>query len=399
MTQPLPARAPQTGSGVVLDLIRSGSATTRSGLIEHLGWSRVTLAKRLDELLEAGIIVQSGHEHNSRGRPAGAFAIDKDAGLLLAMDIGSSHTRVGITDLTSSVLREDEADIGLFDGPDDIFSWAMQVFDHLLRAIGRSFDDVRGIGIGVPGPVDVASGTLGSPQLDPRWDGVRVVDYLERLPEDVVVAVDRDANILAVGEARLAWPEHRDMVVVKAGIGVGCAFVLDGRVYRGGRGGVGQLSAPLRMGLSEPLRRLETVASGGTVREALAHDGRARDGTRVRTSADIVRLVESGDLEAIAAVEEVGQVIGYAIADVVGILNPTAVVVGGNLAEAGDRFIGAIRQAVFRASHAFARQGLLVERARLGMRAGVRGASLLAQDTLFDPERISTLTRTAAHGD
>ena len=91
--------------------------------------------------------------------------------------------------------------------------------------------------------------------------------------------------------------------------------------------------------------------------------------------------------------------IGYAIADVVGILNPTAVVVGGNLAEAGDRFIGAIRQAVFRASHAFARQGLLVERARLGMRAGVRGASLLAQDTLFDPERISTLTRTAAHGD
>ncbi|WP_146793896.1 ROK family transcriptional regulator [Agrococcus baldri] len=395
MTAKVPPRTPQTGSGVVLELIRSGAATTRSALIEHLGWSRVTLAKRLDELLEAGLILQSGQEHSGGGRPASSFAVAKDAGLLLAMDIGSSHTRVGITDLISTVLCEDEADIGLFDGPDDIFSWALQVFEHLLRTIGRSFDEVRGIGIGVPGPVDVTSGTLGSPQLDPRWDDVRVRDYLGRLPEDIVITVDRDANILAVGESRLAWREHRDLVVVKAGIGVGCALVLDGRVYRGGRGGAGQLSAPLRTGLSDPLRRLETVASGGTVREGLAR-GQDRDGIRVRTSADIVRLVEQGDAEAIAAVEAVGEVIGYAIADVVGIINPTAVVVGGNLAEAGDRFIAAIRQAVFRASHAFARQGLVVERARLGMRAGVRGASLLAQDALFDSDRISTLTRSSA---
>lgn len=393
MTQVLPARAPQTGSGVVLDLIRSGAATTRTALIEHLGWSRVTLAKRLDELLSAGIIVHSGQEHGSRGRPPGSFAIDKDAGLLLAIDIGSSHTRVGITDLTSTVLSEEEADIGLFDGPDDIFDWAQQVFDHLLHAIGRSFDEVRGIGIGVPGPVDVRSATLGSPQLDPRWDGVRVLDYLERLPRDIVVAVDRDANVLAIGESRLAWTGHRDLVVVKAGIGLGCAFVLDGAVYRGGRGGAGQLSAPLRSSLSEPLRRIETIASGGTVRESLSRDGRAADGIRVRTSADIVRMVEAGDAEAIAAVEEIGEIIGYAIADVVGVLNPTAVVVGGNLAEAGDRFIGAIRKAVFLASHPFARQGLVVERARLGIRAGVRGASLLAQDALFDPDRISMVTR------
>lgn len=389
MTQSPRSRTPATGSGVVLDLIRSGAATTRSGLIEQLGWSRVTLAKRLEELLDSGIIIRSGLEDSSGGRPASSFAVDKDAGLLLAMDIGSSHTRIGITDLSSTVLSEEEADIGLFDGPEDIFSWAMQVFELMLRSISRSFENVRGIGIGVPGPVDSTSGTLGSPQLDPRWDDVRVIDHLGQLPEDIVVAVDRDANILAAGETRLAWPEHRNLIVVKAGIGVGCALVLDGEIYRGSRGGAGQLSAPLRTSLSEPLRRLETVASGGTVREGLAHDGHAR----ARTSADIVRLVEAGDPEAIAAMEEVGEVIGYAIADVVGILNPTAVVIGGNLAEAGDRFIGAIRKAVFRASHAFARQGLVVERARLGSRAGVRGASLLAQDALFDAGRISMLTR------
>lgn len=382
-----------TGSGVVLDLIRSGEATTRSELVDRLGWSRVTIGRRLEELLEPGIVVRSGQQDSRGGRPAEEFAVNADSGVLLAMDIGSSHTKVGVTDLVSTVLSEDEADIGLFDGPDDIFDWAMQVFEHLLAAHGRSTADVRGIGIGVPGPVDSRTGILGSPQLDPRWDDVEISRYLGSLMPDVVVAVDRDVNILAVGESRLAWQEYRDLVVVKAGIGVGCAFVQDGDILRGSRGGAGQLSAPMRDRLSEPLRRLETVASGGTVRDELT-----RAGARIRTSADIVALVDAGDQDAIAALEEIGEVIGYAIADVVGLLNPSAVVIGGNLAEAGERFIGAIRRAIFGASHVFSRQGLVVERSRLGSKAGVRGASLLAQDALFDADRISRITRRRAAG-
>ncbi|WP_430591697.1 ROK family protein [Humidisolicoccus flavus] len=377
------ARMLATGSGVVLELIRSGEATTRTDLIEHLGWSRVTLARRLDELSEAGFIVSAGQLDSRGGRPPQEFAVNKDAGLLLAMDIGSSHTRVGITDLISNVLLEDEADIGLFDGPDEIFSWARQVFDFLLRKLEKNMSEVRGIGIGVPGPVDAENGRLGSPQLDPRWDNVRVADYLESF--DAVIAVDRDVNILAVGESRLGWPEYQDLVVVKAGIGVGCAYVLDGRIYRGARGGAGQLSAPLRNRLSEPLHRLETVASGATIRDSLT--------TSVRTSADIVTLANSGDKEALGLLSEVGEIIGYTIADVVGLLNPAAVVIGGNLAAAGEPFIGAIRRAIFSASHPFPRQALVVERSRLGNKAGVRGASLLAQDALFESDRVSRITR------
>lgn len=383
-------RTPTTGSGVVLDLVRAG-VTTRSELLDRLGWSRVTLSRRLDELMGHGLIVPDGSRSSGRGRPREAFAVNRDAGVLLAMDVGSSHTRVGITDLISGVLSEDEADIGLFDGPEEIFSWADQVFAFMLRSLGRTPGDVRGIGLGLPGPVDTRTGVLGSPQLDPRWDDLRVAEWLWPLPPDVVVVADRDVNILAVGEARLGWPDHRDLIVVKAGIGVGCAFVLDGEIHRGSRGGAGQLSAPLRDRLSDPLRRLETVASGATVRDRLN-----RSGHRIRTSADIVALAAEGDREAVALLEEVGEVIGYALADVVGLLNPSAVVVGGNLSEAGERFLGPIRRAVFGASHVFSRHGLVVERARLAEKAGVRGASLLAQDALFDADRVSALTRMAS---
>lgn len=382
------AHASATGSGIVLGLLRSGSCTTRRDLLDALGWSRVTLERRLEELLAAGYIVRAGSSASGGGRPREEFAVNKDLGLILAIDIGSSHTRVAVTDLVGNVLVEDEADIGLFDGPEEIFSWSRQVFEFLLRALNRPVSDVLGVGIGVPGPVDPSTGRLGSPQLDPRWDGVLVTDHLTHLGDDVIVAVDRDVNILALGEARFGWPEYRDLIVVKSGIGLGCAFVLDGTIVRGSRGGAGQLSAPLRERLSDPLRRLETVASGGTIRDDLA-----RTGARIRTSADIVALAASGDEEAERLLREAGETIGYALADVVGLLNPSAVVIGGNLAEAGDKYVGAIRRSLFGAAHAYSRQGLVVEGARLAEKAGVRGGSALALDALFEQDRISELTR------
>ena len=97
-----------TGPSVVLDLIRSGVATTRTELLRQLGWSRITLARRLEELLSASIIVVAGQRDSSGGRPAENFAVNRDAGILLAIDIGGSHTRVGVTDLAFA---------GIFDRP------------------------------------------------------------------------------------------------------------------------------------------------------------------------------------------------------------------------------------------------------------------------------------------
>ena len=380
-----------TGSGVVLDLIRSGEATTRTDLIGQLGWSRITLARRLDELLSASIVVVSGQRDSRGGRPAENFAINKDAGILFGVDIGGSHTRVAITDLVSTVLIEDEADIGLWEGPDAVFTWAGQVFDYLLRQLGKTRADVRGIGVGVPGPVDAATGRLASPQLDAQWQDVLVKDYF---PADftAIFAVDRDVNIMAVAESRLGWPEHRDLTVLKVGLGIGCGLVLDGRVYRGARGGAGDFSHGYRHGTElcscGRLGCLEAVASGYAIRREL----NAR-GYRIRTSGDIVALSRMGSPDALELLAAAGVEIGDALVDVVGLLNPAAVVIGGNLAEAGDPFLSSIRSTLLGRVRAFSGTGLSVAPSRLGNKAGVLGASLIAQDALFEADRISHLTR------
>ena len=382
---------PPTGPGVVLDLIRSGDATTRTELIEQLGWSRITLARRLDELLAASIIVVDGQRNSHGGRPAETFAVNRHAGILLAIDIGGSHTRVGVTDLVSTVLLEDEADIGFSESPDEVFSWATQVLDYLLKRLGRSRSEVRGIGVGVPGPVDSTTGRLSSPQHNPLWQDVLVADYL---PKDLsaVIAVDRDVNIMAIGESRLGWPEYRDLTVIKAGLGIGCGLVLDGRVYRGARGGAGDFGHQFRHGTAPCICGrvgcLEAVASGYAIRrELVAH------GYPIRTSADIVALANSGNSEAIELLVAAGTEIGAALADVVGLLNPAAVVIGGNLAGAGKAFLDAIRDSLLQDARKFSRAGLVVAPSRLGHKAGVLGASQIAQDILFASERINRLIR------
>ncbi|HSP74754.1 MAG TPA: ROK family protein [Cryobacterium sp.] len=385
------AHALSTGSGVVLDLIRSGRATTRTDLIEQLGWSRITLARRLDELLHASIVMSVGQLDSRGGRPPEEFAVNPDAGLLLAVDIGGSHTRLAITDLVSTILSEDEADIGLSEGPAEIFEWAGQVFDHMLDRLGKTRADVVGIGVGVPGPVDSITGRLATPQVDTQWEGVLVKDYFARRYDRAVVAVDRDVNIMALAEARRGWSEYRDVAVLKAGIGVGLAFVLDGSIYHGSRGGAGELSAVRADG--ERTVRLETIASGAVIRRELL-----RQGCRVRTSSEIVGLANDGDPEVLRLLAATGTQIGQSLAHVVGLLNPQAVVVGGNLAQAGEPFLGAIREAIFAGARDFALQGLVVEKSRLGHIAGVTGASLIAQDALFDADRISRLTRGGATG-
>ena len=380
-----------TGSGVVLDLIRAGTATTRPALIDELGWSRITLARRLDELLAAGIIIVAGQSDSRGGRPAESFAINKDAGLLLSVDIGGSHTRVAVTDLVSTILIEDEADIGLWEGPDTVFTWANQVFDYLLRQLGKTRAEVRGIGIGVPGPVDAATGRLAAPQIDEQWNDVLVQNYF---PADftAIFAVDRDVNIMAVAESRLGWPEHQDLTVLKVGLGIGCAFVLDGRVYRGARGGAGDFSHSYRFGTAlcscGQSGCLEAVASGYAIRRELNALG-----YRIRTTGDIVALSRMGSPDAERLLAAAGTEIGQALVDVAGLLNPAMIVLGGQLAEAGDPYLSSLREALLGQARAFSGSGLTVEPSRLGNKAGVLGASLIAQDALFDADRISRLTR------
>ncbi|MCH8613279.1 ROK family transcriptional regulator [Arsenicicoccus dermatophilus] len=368
----------ETGPGQVLAVLRELGPTTRKDLVDALGWSRMTVGKRLEELIGAGLVISTGTAASEGGRPAEIFGLHEAHGLVLGLDIGGAYTRLAIADLGGTFLAEDAAAIGLATGPRDVAAWADERSLRLLAQLGKGPDDVLAVGVGVPGPVDMRAGVIGAPLRESAWEGVRFSDLL--CVRGQVQVVDRDVNLMAVAEHRaIDGGEHT--VVLRVGMGISCAFVLDGQVYRGERGGVGVLSLP---GPDGRWQRLDEVVSGYTIRERLAAEG-----VSAGTSLEILDLVQTGHPLACELVGELGESLGRALAEVVRLLNPSTVVVGGALSDAGEVLLAPLRRSVAEGAGTYALQTLTIRLSAHGTRAGTTGAVRLAVDALLEPGRVN----------
>ncbi len=387
------APAPLTGSpGGVLRLIREGRAATRSDVMDVTGLSRSTVVQRLAVLRAAGLVREEADGGRSNGgRPPAALAFDPQAGLVLAADLGAAHGRLEVCDLAGTALADHEEPIRIADGPGPVLAWVEQAFDRLLDRAGRDPRDVLALGVGVPGPVDTASGRPVSPPIMPGWDGHPVADVLgERFGAPVLL--DRDVNAMALGEHRRVLPELAHMVFVKVGTGVGAGIVADGEVLRGNHGRAGDIG---HIRAVTPSDVLCTCGNRGCVGALASGRGLVRElraaGRAVATSADVVALVQGEDAVAVHHVREAGRVLGAALAAVVSVVAPTAIVVGGALAAASEPLLAGIRESVYQRSAPLATRELRIVTSRLGPRAGVVGASTLALEHVLEPANVDAL--------
>ncbi len=161
---------------MMLDLIRTGEATTRGELANATGLSRSTVATRVEHLLAEGLIAEVGEAPSSGGRPPALLGLNQEAGVVLAVDLGATHARVAITDLGATPIAERALDLDIASGPENVLGTVDRVLISLLDANGHVPDEVKGIGIGVPGPVEYAAGRAVTPPIMPGWDGYPIRD-------------------------------------------------------------------------------------------------------------------------------------------------------------------------------------------------------------------------------
>src|SRR5918992_1790172 len=228
------------GAGSMLRLIRDGRARTHAELVELTGLSRSTVAQRVDALLARRLVVPAMPGASTGGRPPKTFAFNRDAGVVLAADLGATHSRVAVTDLAGDVMAETREDIPIAQGPEIVLAWLEEALDGLLREAERKRGDVRGVGVGVPGPVEFVTGTPVAPPIMPGWDGYGVAAHL-RERYGAPVLVDNDVNIMALGEYWARWRDTDHLLFVKVGTGIGCGVISDGRIHRGAQGAAGDI--------------------------------------------------------------------------------------------------------------------------------------------------------------
>jgi predicted NBD/HSP70 family sugar kinase len=384
--------APAT-AGELLDLVRTGRAATRSQLRALTGLSRTAVTARVSALTSAGLLLIGEELASTGGRPPGALVFNKDAGVVLAVAVGRSRSQLAVLDLDGQELAADSRDHEVGVGPDDLMpDIARRLTDLLDEArSGRGEPPVLGIGLSLPGTLDSVRGlSIGSPVMS-GWDGVELAPYFAGVT-DAPLFVANDADVLARSELLGGAGALDDVLVVKASTGLGLGIIADGRVLSGHLGAAGEIGhtivdaagdLPCRCGATGCL---ETIAGGWALVARLAAEGdQAEPVEHVR---DLVALAVQGDSFARGLLRDSGRELGEVLAVAINLLNPAAVVIGGDMAAAFDFYLAGVRESVYRRSAPLATRDLQFLPATHGDRAGVVGCGALALDHVLAPVAV-----------
>jgi glucokinase-like ROK family protein len=374
-------------------------SVARSEMTEALGVSRSKISLEVGSLLEAGLLVEDGLAESEGGRRSSLLRIPRSAGLIAAADLGATSIDVALSTLGSELVahRGEPADVR--EGPKAVLRRVKSLLSELLEEQSATRHDVRAIGVGVPGPVEQASGLLRSPPIMPGWDRFPIRDAFAG-EYAAPVFVDNDVNVMALGEHWGGVGKGVDnLLFVKIGTGIGGGIIADRSLYRGTQGCAGDIGH-ICVDPDGPVCScgnrgcLEAMAAAPAI--ALKAERCAREGLSPSLSGvleergelsakDVGEAASVGDYHALEIIRESGRLVGRVLATLVSTLNPSLIVIGGGVANIGHSLLAEIRSTVYRRSLPLATRNLPMVLSELDEMAGVVGASVLAAEGVLTP--------------
>lgn len=316
--------------------------------------------------------------------------------LFLGIDLGGTKIVAGLVDREGRIVARHHRDTEAQEGQDAVFRRLVDAASQLLATKGISRQQVAAIAIACPGPIDARRGVVTAPPNLPGWRDVplgRMIQEKFGLP----TSLENDANAAALAEHRFGAGQGSDhMIYVTVSTGIGGGFILGGRLYAGATGGAAEIGHTTILPYG-PLCGcgnrgcLEALASGS----AIAREARERVQRGVPTliaelsggdpeniSAKLVaQAAEQGDWEADAILDQAMAYLGVGMANLVNLLNPQLLVIGGGLTKMGERLFEPVRRAIDLRAFATAAGAVELRRAQLGDDVGLLGAAAVAMLT------------------
>lgn len=367
---------------VIAALRRSGTLT-QAEIARATGLSAASVSNIVRDLRSMGTV--SVRETSSNGRRARAVSLLRPPGVLVAVDFTHSRVTVALGDTEGRVLQEESIAYDVAEDPARGVRRAVWLTETLLTQARVDRSMVSGAAASVPGPVDPVSGLVGDITCMPHWAGFNPgAELRERL--GLTVQVDNDANLCAlaeVAEGAARGLEH--VVYVNVSQGVGAGVVIGGRLFRGANGNAGEIG---HIGLDErgPVCRcgnrgcLETLVGAPYLLDMLPQQGRVGHGAALL---DLIEAARQGDPGCRRIIAEAGAALGRGVAIVVNMFNPQMVIVGGEIAEAGELLLDPMRRAMELGALGNALAELRLVPGELGRRAALRGALRSALASTF----------------
>lgn len=370
----------------VLDLVRTGVATSRAELARLTGMSPSTASTRVDTLVRRGLLTEQVATDVSTGRRPRRLALAGGLGTVAYVDLRLTRSVVHVGDLAGGRQEQRDIDLRLDAGPGEVLDRVAGP----LRELAADRPALQAVSLGVPGPVGADRASVVAPARMPGWNGVDVKAQAEAL-FGVPVVLENDANLIALGEHRRRSGPRGDLVVVIVDAGIGCGFIVGGGLYRGSGGMAGDIShtavlggpdIPCSCGRSGCL---DVVASGSALLRALREAGGSATSTE-----ELLGAAHDGDPVATGLLREAGQRVGVVLATVVSFLNPTDLVLAGPISGA-PAFVSAVRSSVYDSCLPATTEGLDVSTLADTPVASALGGLSLATDAAFERGAVSRL--------
>jgi predicted NBD/HSP70 family sugar kinase len=367
----------------VIEILKQRGTASRAEIARLTGLSRTTVSTIVGDLQTIGLVAERRGDPGppnapQGGRPPILLTLDPSAGAIVGIDFAHDEIHLAVADLSYAILAERRLRFDVDHDAGGAIDGAERLVREALAECNVAFESVVGIGMALSAPIERATGALGSPAILPGWHGLRPATAMsERL--GMHVHIDNDANLGALAEARFgAGRGIGDLAFVMLSSGVGAGLMVDGRIYRGAGGTAGEIGHTIvdeHGAICHCGNRgcLETQAATTALLEVL-RPSRGPD----FSMADMLAGARDGDTACRRVLADAGRHVGVAVANLVSLFNPKRVIVGGELAGAGEVLMGPLKEAVERFAIPAAAREAEVVTCELGDRAEVLGALVLA---------------------
>lgn len=364
----------------IVDSLKHHGHLTQVELAGATGLSPATVSNIVKELSASGVLHTTVASRS--GRRAIEVTLARQLGLVAGLHFSARHLRIAISDIGRTVVAENHVPLALEHRHDSELNRAALLLSDMVESVNGSLQDILAVGVALPVPVDSRTGMISTPGIMRGWEGVDVAEELgSRIQSPVFV--DNEANLGGLAEWRFgAARDSRGAAFIRVGHSISAGLLINGSIFRGTTGKAGQIGH-VTIDENGPICRcgsrgcLDTLAGGPALLELFRGDPGMQ---RIR---DLLLRAEGGDASARRVIADAGRHIGIAAASLCNLFDPERLVIGGELALAGETLLAPMRHALERSVLASSDGSVpLIVQGALGDRAELLGCLALAIDNV-----------------
>jgi len=383
----------------ILELVVKHGPISRTDISRQTGLNIVTISNYINEFIEAELIVEKGFDVSTGGRRPTLVELNPKFGYIIGVGLTALNIVGILVDPKMQVVCEVKKERPA-DNSEVIIDKLVETVEEILAKSKIEPAKVKGLGIGIPGVIDVEGQTI-------RWlgamglsmvsiSGISLKDIFEK-EFDIPTLVEHDAACAVFGERWFGFEsEIKDMIYMYTG--VGCGLIVNGQIYRGSNGSAGEVGI-FNTALPDPEMRRQESLSLGTweldlgvgyyANAAMKKGAKSRIFELAGNNPDrininlVIEASRAGDKLANELLENAGSQLGKKIAFLVNLLNPEVVVIGGGIEQAGSVFMDSVKRTIHSWSREENIRNLRIVPARLGGNAVAMGAACLVLQRIF----------------